>query len=181
MNIKNTALAAMLAGCMLSGSAFAQTEARNELGGQLLIGSTKVAGTSSDTGFGNIYYGRFVTDSLEVLGNVSYQATSSGGFESTTLGLSAGVLYYFLPVGKKGNVAPYVGGDLAFSTTDTTGAGFSSTTDSGGWDVKLGVKVFITDNAALNIEYMHQEMEDDSFIPVETENDFVTIGVSTLF
>lgn len=169
MMIKKIVLAVAAVGMTFSVATVSAGELANEFGGNVTIGSTKAPGAASTSfGYGNIYYGRFLTSSFEAKGTLDYFVT--GGASST--GVSIGGAYYFTPVGKAGNAAFYVGGDVG--TRSNTGAASQST-----WDVNGGMKYFLTDSAAIDVKAIHQEYKASGV--GATKMDLLMIGASILF
>ncbi|MFA7268139.1 MAG: outer membrane beta-barrel protein [Sterolibacterium sp.] len=170
--MKRIGLGIAVISALVCGQAFAADEALNEFGGQIMLGSAKVdnGGGSNSFGMGSVYYGRFVMPNVEIVGELGYMAAGEG--DSTTL-YGIGARYFFAPVGKQGNIAPYIGADVGGSTS-------KNSPDSTNWDIRGGIKYFISDRASINLEYLHRE---DKVKDVDTKLklDLLQVGVSTLF
>lgn len=168
MQMKKIALIAAAIGMTFGVASVSAAELANEFQGQLAAGSSKVdGGDSSSFGFGQVSYGRFFSPSLEGVVSVNYMAAD----DADRTGISVGVNYFFTPIGKAGNAAWYVGADVGGSS----GSGEDETT----WSGKVGLKYFLTDSAAIDVTFMHQEMKPKD--SKKTQLDLLLIGASTFF
>lgn len=169
MKLKKIALAVAAISMTMGAATVFAGELANEFGGNVSVGSMKVGnGASNSFGYGGVYYGRFILPSLEAKGTLDY--TASAGTKST--GFSVGGAYYFTPVGKAGNAAFYVGGDVG--NRSTTNAASQTT-----WDINGGMKYFLTDSAALDVKLTHNEWKASG--QTATKLDMVVIGAAIMF
>lgn len=164
---------------MISGVASVSAgELVNEFGGNVAIGTQRYesggTSTSSTSSMGTIYGGHFFNPNVEMVGAFTVSASSN----SKTYIYAIGGNYYFMPVGKAGNIAPYVGatvGGISF-----TGGGNSSNGSS--YSAYLGMKYFVTDSAALDLKLHHQEYKFSiTGADQKYKEDQIMLGASILF
>lgn len=169
MKMKKIALAVAAVGMVFGVASVSAGELANEFNGLLSIGNSKApGGASTSYGFGMLNYGHFFAPSVEGVVGVTY-------FSSTNYVTTGGVIggnYYFTPIGKAGNVAFYAGATAGGSS----GGGFSTTTLDG----HVGLKYFVTDSAAVDVRYQHDDMK-QSGTSGSTTRDTLMLGASAFF
>lgn len=154
MNIsKNILTVAILAA--ISSTAFA-AEKGNEVSVYGSIINQTSPGPSSTTTIVNASYGRYFTERLALIGNVT--VLNAGSAKATTLGV--GAKYYFKS-GQKGDFVPFVAGSLNVGTMDFGGgSGTTIGIRAGG-----GASYFVSETASI-----------DARLELVAGSQYVTVG-----
>lgn len=115
-------------------------------------------------------YGYFVTENIEISGELTHLDADVGvdNLEATLLGIGGD--YHFSP---NSNFVPYVGG--GFNYVDAEMAGFGGD-DDWAWEVRAGIKQFLTDNVLVKYEVNYMEFDD-----LELDGINVSIGLGFVF
>ncbi|HMC12829.1 MAG TPA: hypothetical protein VKG67_00605 [Gallionellaceae bacterium] len=116
---------------------------RSEVNVAGILDNASTQGTSET--ITNIFgsYGYYFTPQIVGNVNVNYLSISSGGTTLEDINVGVGAKYYFM-VGKKGDITPWVEGDVGLATIQTGSAGSAN-----GYDISaaVGGTYWMTENA----------------------------------
>ncbi len=160
--------------------AWAQTEAgMTELG--VSISSQKLesddAGTDVNTTIINVLYGYFITDAIEIAGNLNVIDNDFGETETTQTGFELQLKYHF--IGAMTSFLPYLGVEAGVYGLD------DGTDELKGKSVGFmgGAKYFMSEKTSLNLEYNFRmmQLEDEQDESYDATITVLGIGYSVYF
>ena len=178
--MRNTAILVLAILLLSSTPAWAKIEAgTSELG--LSISSQKLksddTGTDVNTTIINLLYGYFITDAIELAGNLNIIENDFGATETTQKGLEFQVKYHF--IGTIASFLPFVGVQAGVYGIDNgtdelkgNSAGFMG-----------GARYFLSEKTSVNLEYNYRMMDlkDDQDKSYDTTVTVLGIGYSVYF
>ena len=177
--MRNTALAVIAMVILAAAPSWARTEAGTmELG----MSASSQKFENDDTGgevtttIINVLYGYFVTDAIELAGNLSVIENEMGSAKATQTGFELQFKYHLTGFGEL--LMPYLGVQAGVF-------GFDGTTDLFGNSYGLmgGAKYFVTEKTSVNLEYNYRTMtlKDDADNEYDATVTVLGIGYSIYF
>jgi hypothetical protein len=121
----------------------------------------------------NLRYGHFLTEQIVATLGVNRTNFDGGGADSTTLGVTGGVKYYFTQVARRGLV-PFAEAAVGFANVD---AGGNDSTDLT-WEIGGGAAYFLTDATSFDASLRWYQTDTDG---ADTEGIRLFVGMTTRF
>ncbi|MGQ0545744.1 MAG: outer membrane beta-barrel protein [Betaproteobacteria bacterium] len=96
----------------------------------------------------NLRYGHYLSEQVLATLGVNRTNFDGGGADSTTLGVTGGVKYYFGLPGSRGSLLPFVEAAIGFANVDTMGNDSTDLT----WEIGGGAAYFLTEATSFDLD-----------------------------
>jgi hypothetical protein len=122
----------------------------------------------------NLRYGHYLSEQVLATLGVNRTNFDGGGADSTTLGVTGGVKYYFGLPGSRGSLLPFVEAAVGFARVDN---GVNDSTDLT-WEVGGGAAYFLTEATSFDASLRWYQTDTDG---ADTEGIRLFVGMTTRF
>ena len=122
----------------------------------------------------NLRYGHYLSDQVLATLGVNRTNFDGAGADSTTLGVTGGVKYYFGLPGTRGSLLPFVEAAVGFANVDTGGNDSTDLT----WEFGGGGAYFITEATSFDASLRWYQTDTDGG---DTEGIRLFVGMTTRF
>lgn len=121
----------------------------------------------------NLRYGHYLSEQVLATLGVNRTNFDGGGADSTTLGATGGVKYYF-GLGARGQLLPFVEAAVGFANVDTGGNDSTDLT----WEVGGGAAYFLTEATSFDASLRWYQTDTDGG---DTEGIRLFVGMTSRF
>ena len=121
----------------------------------------------------NLRYGHYLSEQIVATLGVNRTNFDGGGADSTTLGVTGGVKYYFTQAARRGLV-PFLEAAIGFANVDTGGNDSTDLT----WEIGGGAAYFLTEATSFDASLRWYQTDTDG---ADTEGIRLFVGMTTRF